>query len=128
MKLFLLFNLLFSIIYAGNSFNKVMAKNRASKGIKGSNYKVINGNKEYSDAKKNSKDIGIDAKGKKVGTIYNYVEIKNVKQKPKKYKREYGLAKIQHKKNKKKLYGVKIDKNFKGKINNTVKVENSTIN
>ncbi len=127
-KIFVMLSILISIINAGDSFKKVMAKNRASKGIGNSNYKVINGNKEFKRAQRNSREIGIDARGTRVGTVYNYVEIKNVKMKEKKYKREYGLAKFSKKPKKKKLYGVKIDKNFKGNINNTVKVKNSTLN
>lgn len=115
-------------LFANDAFNKVMAKNRASKGIGDSNYKVINNKKEFYKAQKNGNTIGMKVKDKKIGKVYNYVEIKNVKLKDTKEKRSYGLSKIKNTQPKKKLYGVQINKNFKGRINNTVKVKNSNLN
>ncbi len=125
-KIFVIIAVLVSLVNAGDSFNKVMAKNRSSKGIGQSNYKVIDGNKELEKEQKKG-SIGLNITDKRVGTAYNYVEIKNVKQKKSKYDRKYGLAKFKKTPPKKKLYGVKASKNFKGNIHNTVKVKNSTL-
>jgi len=121
---------IFSIVnlIANDSFNKVMAKNRASKGIGDSNYKVINGKKQFYKAQKNGNTIGLKVENKKLGKVYNYVEVKNVKLKDKKEKRNYGMAKIKSEQTKKRLYGVQVNKNFKGKVSNTVKVKNSNLN
>ncbi|MDF1875247.1 hypothetical protein JHD48_05840 [Sulfurimonas sp. SAG-AH-194-I05] len=127
-KIIVLASLCISLMHAGNSFNKVMAKNRASKKIGQANYKVINGNKQYNKVQRYNKNIGLDVTNKQVGRVYNYVEIKNVKLKKKRTSKAYGLAKIKKKKVKKKLYGVKINKNFKGTVSNTVIIKNSRLN
>ena len=114
--------------FANDSYNKVMAKNRASKGIGDSNYKVINGSKQFYKAQKNGNTIGLKVEKKKLGKVYNYVEVKNVKLKEKKEKRKYGLSKIKKEQTKNRLYGVKVNKNFKGKVYNTVEVKNSNLN
>ena len=126
-KLFIVVMVLISIVYAGGSFNKVMAKNRSSKKIGNSNYKVINGNKEYNEAKKNGASIGLNLKDSRVGTAYNYVEIKNVDLGTKKQKRKYGLDNIQKQEEKRNLIGVKAKQSFKGSIRNNVSIKNSNL-
>lgn len=111
----------------GESFNKVMAKNRSRKGIANSNYVEIKGNEDLE--KQGKKPIGLTV-DKKVGTVYNYVEIKNVKSSKNKFKktdRKYGMDRFKKDEEEKPLYGVKVKKGFKGKVNNTVKIENSTL-
>lgn len=128
LKITLVSLLMLSSLIASESFNKVMAKNRASKNIGNSNYKVIDGNKEYEEAKKKgSIGLNIENKTKGVGTVYNHVEIKNVNMEKKIKKREYGLSKIKAKPIKKNLLGVKSNKTFTGSINNTVKIKNSNL-
>jgi hypothetical protein len=105
-----------------------MAKNRSSKGIGDSNYKVINGNRQFYKAQKYGNTIGFKVNNKRTGKIYNYVVIKNVKLKKEKEKRAYGLNKTKPTPKAKNLYGVKINKKFKGSVNNTVKIKNSRIN
>jgi len=125
-KIFGIYLILISSLLAQNSFNKVMAKNRASKHIGNANYKVINGNDAYQKAKQKG-PIGINVKNSRIGTVYNYVEIKNVNLGKKKEKRLYGLSKIQKKKRKRNLYGVKLNKNFSGSVKNTVTIKHSNL-
>ena len=119
--------MLISMLNASDSFNKVMAKNRSSKKIGNSNYQVINGNKEYKKATKNGATIGLNISGTKVGSAYNYVDIKNVKTSKLKKNRSYGLQKIQKNQKKTKLIGVKANSNFRGTIHNSVSVKNSNL-
>lgn len=126
LKIFIIASMLISISYAGDSFNKVMAKNRSSKKIGNSNYKVIDGNKEYKEAKKKG-SIGLNLTNSRIGTAYNHVEIKNVKLKDNKNSRKYGLNNIKKSKEKKNLIGVKAKQNFRGTIHNSVDIQNSSL-
>ena len=115
-------------LYANNSYNKSLAKNRAAKGIKGANYKVINGNKEFYKAQEHGQTIGTKVRNKRYVRIINYVEVKNVKLRKRKSSQLYGLAKYKKSKNQKRLYGIKLNKNFQGKVTNTVIIKNSILN
>lgn len=124
----LVITLSFSSLFAGDAFNKVMAKNRASKGMSGANYKQVNGKRDFNRSQRHGNTIGLNVENKRIGKVYNYVEIKNVKLKKEKEKRAYGLNKTKPTPKAKNLYGVKINKKFKGSVNNTVKIKNSRIN
>jgi hypothetical protein len=123
-------------VEAGDAFNKVMAKNRASKKMEGSNYVQIKNSDQLQEL--GDKDLGvtIDA-DKKIGTVYNYVEVSNAKVKKKKFTKskdktvnKYGNKDAD---DKAKNIGVKIktkkgfNRGFKGKVLNSVKIENSEL-
>jgi len=121
---------------AGESFDKVMSKNRTSKGIDGSNYVSI---KNKDDLKKHGDgDLGltIDGKKNKRGPVYNYVEIKNVDM------NNHGLSKKDPKtinkysnKNQEEEKNIGVDvktgksygSGYKGNIHNNVNIKNSNL-
>lgn len=121
---------------SGDSFNKVMSKNRSSKKMEGANFVEV---KNSDDLKKHGKkDLGLTIDGsKKVGTVYNYVEVKNAKVKKEKFNEsKHRLTNKYNSKNKEidsRNIGVKIktgksfNRGFKGKVHNTVKIDNSEL-
>jgi len=122
-------------VESGDAFNKVMSKNRSSKNMEGSNYVEIKNNAEFKSH--GQRDLGITIDGNHTtGTVYNYVEVKNVKStknkftnKDKKATNKYNDKNSDNKRN----IGVKIkikegfNRGFKGKVRNTVKIENSDL-
>ena len=123
-------------VESGDAFNKVMSKNRANKKIAGSNHVVIKSNKDLEA--QGQKDLGltVDAGAVRAGTIYNYVEIKNVKGKnnfTKNKKKTTNKYNSKNKKDKERNIGVKIktskgfNRGFKGNVRNSVKIENSDL-
>ena len=123
-------------VEAGDAFNKVMSKNRANRHIKGSNHVVIK-NKEDLEAH-GKKDLGltVDESTVRAGTVYNYVEIKNVNVKKSFTKTKKRVTNKYNPKNKRdetRNIGVKIktskgfNRGFKGKVHNSVKIENSQL-
>lgn len=122
-------------VQAGDAFAKVMSKNRSSKNMAGSNYVSIKNNDDLEKHGKKDLGITIDASKKNIGTIYNYVEIKNVKSKT--YKKDIKDKKINkyNKENKEeeRNYGINIktkkgfNRGVRGKIHNKVKIENSDL-
>ena len=120
---------------SGNAFNKVMSKNRVNKNIEGSNHVVI---KNSDDMEKyGKKDLGITVDGTKTkNTIYNYVEVKNVKIKENNFnenKRTTNKYNVKNEASEGRNIGVKVktgegfNRGTKVKVNNTVKIENSEL-
>ncbi|KIM05382.1 MAG: hypothetical protein KN64_02505 [Sulfurovum sp. AS07-7] len=121
---------------AGESFDKVMSKNRASKGIEGSNYVSI---KNKDDLKKQGdRNLGltIDGKKNKRGPVYNYVEIKNVDMGNGLTKKDPRSINKYNKKNieeEERNLGVDVKtgksygSGYQGNIHNNVKIKNSNL-
>jgi len=122
-------------VESGDSFNKVMSKNRTAKKMKGANYVEIKNSNDL--AKHGKEELGITVDGSKnIGTVYNYVEIKNAKSKKDKFHK--GKDKKTNKYNSKnkdesRNIGVKVkvkegfNRGFRGRIHNSVKIDNSDI-
>lgn len=65
-------------VESGDAFNKVMSKNRSSKNMAGANYVEIKNNDELK--RHGQKDLGLTVDANRtIGTIYNYVDLNNVK-------------------------------------------------
>lgn len=122
---------------SGDSFKKVMSKNRSNKNIEGSNHVVVKSNKDLKAHGEKELGITVDGTNTRAGTIYNYVEIKNVKAKKNKFTKVKNKSTNKYnKKNKNEKsrnIGVKIktskgfNRGFKGKVQNSVKIENSEL-
>lgn len=120
---------------AGDAFTKTMSKNRSSKNMEGANYVEI---KNSDDLKKHGKgDLGVTVDGtKKRGTIYNYVEVKNAKEKENNFHQNRGSVNKYNSKNREhtgRNIGVKVktgegySRGVKVKIHNNVKIKNSEL-
>ncbi len=123
-------------VESGDSFNKVMSKNRSNRHIKGSNHVVIKNNEDLEAHGKKDLGITVDSSTVRAGTVYNYVEIKNVNVKnsfTKTKKRTTNKYNSKNKKDETRNIGVKIktskgfNRGFKGKVHNSVKIENSQL-
>ena len=122
-------------VQAGDAFDKVMSKNRSSKNMAGANYVSIKNNDDLKKHGKKDLGITIDSSKKNIGTVYNYVEIKNVKSKTyKKNIKEKNINKYNKEdKKEERNYGINVktkkgfNRGVKGKIINKVKIENSDL-
>ena len=124
-------------VQSGDSFNKVMSKNRANRDIKGSNHVVIKDNKDLEAHGKKDLGLTVDSSTVRAGTIYNYVEIKNVNVTKNRFtkgkKKSINKYNLKNKNNEARNIGVKIktsngfNRGFKGKVHNSVKIENSKL-
>jgi len=122
-------------VESGGSFKKVMSKNRTAKKMEGANYVEIKNSDDLAEHGKEELGITIDG-SKNIGTVYNYIEIKNAKSKKNKFHK--GKDKETNKynsnnKNESRNIGVKVkmkegfSRGFRGKIHNSVKIDNSDV-
>ncbi|KIM05303.1 MAG: hypothetical protein KU29_09890 [Sulfurovum sp. FS06-10] len=123
-------------VESGKSFNKVMSKNRSSKNIAGSNFVEIKNSDDLEAQGKKDLGVTIDS-SKRVGTVYNYVDIKNAKVTKDNFTE--GKSRVTNKYNSQNAedegrnIGVKVkveegfNRGFKGKVHNNVKIENSEL-